>query len=866
MARTSYKLQTLVKNATDASLWRRGAFTCASCRKSIHKQYKFPTTVGALCVNCVEKELKRSIRTVALKDWSLEKILQVLALDGSHEVMLDRLTVLWRSHEVLQTHDAKKLEKFKTLLIRNMGFVREHPLSQSVRQAAFRACVSIGTPLAPLLIELCEKKPWQLYANIIMVLGNVAPEDPVAYKLIEQAALDKNPEIRNRAQTIVLKIKHPEIQAAKDEPPSKDSRRKEQLQMLVDSLDPTVRQFVRVGVEKRNEPAKVPAPQPDPQTALERKMEDLINRHYTTEALKRLYVRYLHDHLFSTEDFSLKGGFSVSKLKKKDLLQVFAKVFASQELFLAFFYKLPKDVQDVFQILVWEGGEREAKQLENQYQVEVVNTSRKYGYGNTQDLHTPYTIFQARSQYDWRSYRDYSYSFHLSVADPLRPYFKSYLPAPEGYDLAPVKPGKTAFLRENNDEILAQLKLYGTYIEQGNLTFSKSTGKLLKRSLTQMAKYCHIDEFYEGEDRNLDLLKTRLVIDFLMGRTLRLEQEPLHALRMLFQDFFSKAADKNENRLYAFLYHLKGGGYYEYDYEKREKRVKKALLDLLKALLPSEWYSIDLLLKYSFYRDFYFEVVQPGRYGSELYFNKANSYGYGGYERVYIRKENYREVVVAPFLKTFFFLCSAFGLLDIAYDAPENSVYQERDKAYLSPFDGLRYLRLTPLGAYVIGLRKNYEAVVQEKRANVLLDDKRLILTLEGQDPLKQMILEKMADKLNDTCYKVSYQSFLKECTTQKDIKQKIKMFTDLVSDSTPPVWQDFLQDVLNKINPLVKQTKLTVFSLQENKELISLFARDEVLKKHVLKAEDFHVLIEQKNVSKVKKRLEEFGYFIDNI
>lgn len=866
MARKSYTLQTLVENATDASLWGRGNFKCASCRKSVHKQFKFPTTLGAVCVSCVEAELKKNVRTVALKDWPLTKAQQALALDGSGNNMRDRLTVLWRSHEVLQAHSAEELEEFKKLLIRNMGFVREHPLAQPVRQAASRACITIGSSLAPLLLELCQEKPWQLYANIVMTLGNVAPKDPAAYKLFEKAALDNNPEIRKRAQAVLLKLKHPEMATKATKTTPKSTKTKEQIQMLMESLDPAVRKFVRVGVDQKSNTATSAAPKSEAPTALEGTMADLVNAHYTIDAMKRMYVKYLHDHLFSAKDFSVRGGFSVSKIKKTDLVRVFAKVFASKDLFLAFFYKLPKDVQEVFQSLVWEGGEREAKQLEKQYKVEIVNTTRKYGYGNTQDLHTPYAIFQARSQYDWRSYRDYSYSFYLSLAEPLRAHFKGYLPRPEGYDLVSTKITKTVFLYENNDEILAHLKLYGTYIDQGNLVFSKSTGKLLKRSLTQMAKYCHISEFYGKEDRELEFLKTRLAIDFLQGRELKLEREPLVLLRELFQTFFSKASGKGQKRLSDFLYHLKGGAYYEYDYAKRETHVKSALLSLLKALSPSEWYSLDGLLKYCFYRDLYLDVIQPNQYGSELYFSKANSYGYGGYERAYVRQENYKQVVTAPFLKTILFLFSSFGLLDIAYDLPENLEIQERNKGYLSPFDGLRYVRLTSLGAYVIGLDKSYKPAVHEENANVALDDKRLILTIEGQDPLKQMVLEKMADKISDTCYKVSYQSFLKECATKKDIKQKITMFTDLVSETPPPVWQDFLQDVQNKINPLVKQSKLTAFSLQESKELIALFARDDVLKKHVLKAEGFHVLIEQTNIPKVKKRLEEFGYFIDNI
>jgi hypothetical protein len=56
------------------------------------------------------------------------------------------------------------------------------------------------------------------------------------------------------------------------------------------------------------------------------------------------------------------------------------------------------------------------------------------------------------------------------------------------------------------------------------------------------------------------------------------------------------------------------------------------------------------------------------------------------------------------------------------------------------------------------------------------------------------------------------------------------------------------------------------VYKLAGNRELHNLVARDEVLKKYILKAEDFHIAINARHLSKVKKRLEEFGYLIDNL
>ena len=73
-------------------------------------------------------------------------------------------------------------------------------------------------------------------------------------------------------------------------------------------------------------------------------------------------------------------------------------------------------------------------------------------------------------------------------------------------------------------------------------------------------------------------------------------------------------------------------------------------------------------------------------------------------------------------------------------------------------------------------------------------------------------------------------------------------------------------KELENKINPLQHKNDLSVYKINPSEELISLIARDEILKKNILKVEDYHIAIKDRNLGKVKKRLGEFGFFIDNI
>ena len=856
-----YKLKDTLETVEDAAKWTSGKFTCASCRKS-EDAAKFPTPVGDLCVGCVEIELKRAARTVDLLNWSLP---QYKAALESADKLRDRLTALWRFHDILRVAALKypnDVDDLRKLVIRSLGFISEHPLAAVVRQAAYQACLSFDKSLAPLLMAENQTTPWQFYANTLMALSHIAPENHDVRAFIQKAAEDDNLDIRKRAQGILQKLGIPSKQAETfAKPPSRQAT----LENVIETLPPELLKLTQLGFVEETALDEPHAAATTPQ-----RITQLVEQHYSADALKRIYKTYLHGQFFTEDDFPQSGNWSINKLKKSETVHALASVFSQQEPFLRFFAKLTKEAQQMFQQFVWEGEEIEAKTLEAAYKVNIVKEREKrttYGYsggfGNAQDIEDPFVIFQIRTHYNWYAYDD-RYAYYFSIADELRSIFKNYLPHPQGYDVLPIPAlPQTDYLYEDHDQILRQIHLYDTYIRQGNLKYSESTGKLTKASLAQMAKYCGIREFYL-HDRELAALKTTLLIDFFQENALKPDKEPENYLKTLFTAFF-QAPTPTGKKLHEFLYHLKGS-YYDHDLERRDRRVRAALAELLQLLQPGQWVAFDNLRKAAAYRNLDFEVVSRRDYGNDLFFTQRYKSQYGARdERVYVREREYKNAVVTPFLKTMCFLFAAFGLLDIAYDLPKNQDIQDRDKPYLSAFDGLRFLRLTPLGAYILGIQEMYQTAETQETGTIILDDKRLILTLEGRDPLKMMVVEKLAEKISGTCYKVTYQSFLKECVTQQDIQQKTQMFKEHLTTAPPRVWQEFLDDVAGKINPLTVAEKMAVFKIQPHKELIALLARDDTLKKYILKAEDYHVIIAQKDVNKVKKRLEEFGYFIDN-
>ncbi|MGA1823990.1 MAG: hypothetical protein ACMUIP_04935 [bacterium] len=590
----------------------------------------------------------------------------------------------------------------------------------------------------------------------------------------------------------------------------------------------------------------------------------IIKRYYCSNALQRLYKEYLHP-IFNKNTSQTQQKSSAKQFAPF----VLASIYAQKESFLDLLSYFPAEVRQILYYLVWEGGKHNIKKFEQALKIEIKEPIKKHNYNiPSQNIKSSYLLFTFEYKYSWWEKND-AYTYYFFLPDDLRKLFKAYLPFPEEGTLQPLDSIKqTTFLYENNDRILSQIELLFHSIKHGNLKFSKSTDTLLKSSLKHIADSCDIEEFYPETRKDLHYMRTKLLINFLLESLDKKITNPLSFLHELFNEFFYHS-ETNHYACYSLLHHLKvKSGYYLYPNNDNEKKIRQSLLNLLKKIPISQWISIDNLMKYCWYSDIYLEVITQKSAHSKLYYKKkysSGSYHYG-YDNVYISEKTYKDAIIEPFLKAILFLFSSFGLLDIAYDYPVNSILQEKEHPYLSVFDGLRYFKLTELGAYILGINKNYTVPVTKKEATIILDEKRLIITIQGEDVLKKITLEKIANKISASCYKVDYNSFLKQCMSKDDIENRIQLFREQICATPPKIWELFLNEVQRKCNPLTIDTRISAYKIKESKELISLIAKDEILKKYALKAENYYILIEKRNIFKVKKRLAEFGYFIDTL
>jgi len=188
---------------------------------------------------------------------------------------------------------------------------------------------------------------------------------------------------------------------------------------------------------------------------------------------------------------------------------------------------------------------------------------------------------------------------------------------------------------------------------------------------------------------------------------------------------------------------------------KRRPMINTLLTDLQ----PGKWISIDELArvmqtKYSYS----FEMVN---YDWKLYFSDQH-YGHIDYNDTWPLLQ-FRYLLIYLFE-----YCATLGLVDVAYQHPQGARYEDYsscwgtdDLLYLSHCDGLQYIRINELGAFVMGHTDDY--VAQEGKNDVYaFDGTDLLISDAGAiPPGRELYLEKIAERTEVDRWRLTISSLL---------------------------------------------------------------------------------------------------------
>lgn len=570
---------------------------------------------------------------------------------------------------------------------------------------------------------------------------------------------------------------------------------------------------------------------------------------YQRETLFRLYKAYFLDWIAEGYIGKDLDVFSISMIgpntEKEVFLALLEEWYCSEELFPKLFFTLEKEIQDIFETLAWGG----------RYYLSSEDKEKYYSEENRflKELSGKYSFFKLAKDAKNRDYFELHY-------DILR-YIRQFMKKPKEIHLQAVHSPKYMKKENNEQEILENLTKYFEFYEQGGIALS-SSGKILKESKLNMKKYCNITEYYV-DAKDLDYLKTEtLSLFFFLIKEKYKRKDYFQAsnIKKIIQDLLSTELVKEENYCYSslFLNFLKGVKNI-WQHSEQLKKCFQSILEVLEELEAGMLVSVDNIVKSILFQDKFYELIEIQDVKDYIYINEAN------YERTRITNhDRYRDYIVIPFVKSFFFLLGTLGIFEVYYNIPDEDSYLYLKNGYLSKYDGLQYIRLTRLGEYVLGKTEQYEFKKVTEESEILLDDEHLIITLLGDAPTKTMFLERIGQKIGLNKYKVTKESFLRSLEENGSLQERIEEFHSKIPDAKPKIWIDFLEELAMKSRAILWKPEYRVLKLKEDKELISIVSRDKRFQEFILRGEEYHIMVKEEDMGALSKLFKEYGYYMN--
>lgn len=572
-------------------------------------------------------------------------------------------------------------------------------------------------------------------------------------------------------------------------------------------------------------------------------VKEIFLNYFTKEACQNLYKEYLLNWIAEGYIGKNLNIFEISVVDRntpKDFyVDLLIEFFLDKETFQKTFKTLDDELKLIFKEIVWK------KKFKMDYPVEGK---------------LPKNLMFFKAKYSSIGSYIYLDDFLVQVLrENMEEKPKDYYL----YDSKDILKNSKKIYKSNSEiEFLTNLKKYVDFFLAGEVLKS-GEGKILKETKKNMLKHFNVSEYY-GDLKGLEHLKVEIISLFLAV----IDEKYINHKYMNVDNMKNVVLDFLRGKIFVdvaypytsnFLSHLKG---YRNIWENEENHLAlQSLFNLFKEVQEDWCISIENIVNCFIYRGNNTEILSFNEAKDYIYMNEAS------YERARIYDyEDYTEYVIEPFIKSVLFLLGTLGLFEIYYEKPKNceSLYMKSD--YLTKFDGLKFVKLTDLGKFILGKTDEYTLEKKYEEEKVFLDEKQLLVTVIGDSPTKRIFFDRISKKIGENLYKISSTTFKKGLVTKENLLERIEKFKENVDGvEIPNNWKDFFDEYIRKFDSIKIVSNYVVFKLPEDKELIDLILNNSKIRELVLKAEDYHLLVDNKNIEKFKKLLGETGYYFNS-
>lgn len=533
-------------------------------------------------------------------------------------------------------------------------------------------------------------------------------------------------------------------------------------------------------------------------------------------------------------------------LNKAQMVWGLALLFCDPEVYGLFRKQLTPDVDRAAEQLVWlpKADGRVLEQLAKTKLLTVTGASN-WSTGNV-ELRKEFRIMPYKGG-GWHG------KVELSWPPTIRTFLQTIYPQPENYRIKTIPSLNPEWLvwDEGETVILEEIQRLVAFRLQDSIQVN-SSGKAAAPTGKKMRKLLGLREFM-SDSSPFPLIRSTCLAQVLVSYEPKKSQTQVDSMDLLKQ--FYKLIPSNFHLLFV-LNELKNHGFTSLHYYKHT--AEQAMIEWLTRLPVGEWVSTENILAYAEIHDLSQMPCPPGEERNLAY--EATSYRGTTFKSNIGPDEVYR-YVKKPTLLAGFYVFAALGWLDLAFTEPSGKFGED----YYSAYDTLKAVRLNPLGAYLAGRTKgDYTPKVNTSTQALRFDEQSLLIFCDPGNAVAETILANYAERVSPTRFRITAQTFLKDCKTKAQLVSKVSLFTKSIAPDLPANWLTFFDELVGKAEPLEAVKNMAVFRVPgKNEALIRLMAQDEVLKTMVVKAEGFRILIADDQLPRFKNRLRELGYLI---
>jgi hypothetical protein len=229
----------------------------------------------------------------------------------------------------------------------------------------------------------------------------------------------------------------------------------------------------------------------------------------------------------------------------------------------------------------------------------------------------------------------------------------------------------------------------------------------------------------------------------------------------------------------------------------------------------------------------------------------------GGYA---ILQDVYMKCLLFEYLAT-------LGMVDIAYMSPQDALPEaDNDLFYvgyepLSRYDGLHALRLTPLGAYCLGIADNYvPAPITTDSTLRVLPNLDIVMTGAPLTPAESLMMDTFTESTSEAVWKLDREVALKAVEDGHALSEFYDFLQQASAEALPTTVEQFFKDCRDRTASLQDQGVARLIQCQDA-TLAALIANDSRTKKYCQLAGEKHLVVPLDQETRFRTGLRKLGY-----